>query len=45
MGMQSYLPGRTPAGLVKLREEDLENLRGKRADGSTTSEIQMFQEY
>ena len=32
--MQSYLSEKTPGGLVKLREEDLANLRGEKADGS-----------
>ncbi|XP_038902235.1 lipoxygenase 2, chloroplastic-like [Benincasa hispida] len=31
---KSYLPGRTPAGLLKLRKEDLANLRGQKADGT-----------
>ena len=26
--MQSYLPSKTPAGLARLREEELENTRG-----------------
>ncbi|KAA0041368.1 hypothetical protein IC582_009820 [Cucumis melo] len=32
---KSYLPGKTPAGLLKLRKEDLANLRGEKADGTT----------
>ncbi|KAL0550761.1 hypothetical protein IC582_009822 [Cucumis melo] len=32
---KSYLPGETPAGLLKLRKEDLTNLRGEKADGTT----------
>lgn len=32
--MQSYLSGKTPGGLVKLRAEDLANLRGEKANGS-----------
>lgn len=32
--MQSYLPDNTPAGLVKLRAEDLRNLRGEKPDGT-----------
>ncbi|KAE8649494.1 lipoxygenase 2, chloroplastic [Cucumis sativus] len=31
---KSYLLGKTPRGLVKLREEDLANLRGEKEDGS-----------
>ncbi|XP_050941001.1 linoleate 13S-lipoxygenase 2-1, chloroplastic-like [Cucumis melo] len=31
---KSYLPEETPAGLVKLRAEDLENLRGQKEDGT-----------
>ncbi|XP_022985897.1 linoleate 13S-lipoxygenase 2-1, chloroplastic-like [Cucurbita maxima] len=31
---KSYLPGNTPAGLVKLRAEDLANLRGQKPDGT-----------
>lgn len=35
MGLeQSYLPANTPAGLVKLRAEDLANLRGQKPDGT-----------
>ncbi|KAA0041373.1 lipoxygenase 2 [Cucumis melo var. makuwa] len=31
---KSYLSGKTPGGLVKLRAEDLANLRGEKANGS-----------
>ncbi|KAA0041374.1 hypothetical protein IC582_009827 [Cucumis melo] len=31
---KSYLPGKTPGGLLKLRAEDLSNLRGIKPDGT-----------
>ncbi|XP_038902001.1 lipoxygenase 2, chloroplastic-like [Benincasa hispida] len=41
---KSYLPGSTPAGLVKLRTEDLANLRGQKADGTVdTNERKAFE--
>ncbi|KAE8649492.1 linoleate 13S-lipoxygenase 2-1, chloroplastic [Cucumis sativus] len=41
---KSYLPEDTPAGLLKLRAEDLENLRGQKQDGTVdTNERTKFE--